>query len=169
MAGRNARGMGNIRKKTKVNKKTGKKYEWWEARYTAGRDPGTGKQVQRTITGKTQREVSQKLAAVVTDMENGTYIAPSKQTVGQWLDTWADTYLGSVKPHTVVAYKTQISNHIKPNIGAVKLEALDTPTIQQMYNKLAKTGQQVPKRNKDGELVRRGGNIVYEAVPLSPK
>lgn len=47
MAGRNARGMGNIRKKTKVDKKTGKKYEWWEARYTAGRDPGTGKQVQR--------------------------------------------------------------------------------------------------------------------------
>lgn len=169
MAGRNARGMGNIRKKTKVNKKTGKKYEWREARYTAGRDPGTGKQVQRTITGKTQREVSQKLAAVVTDMENGTYIAPSKQTVGQWLDTWADTYLGGVKPHTVVAYKTQISNHIKPNIGAVKLEALDTPTIQQMYNKLAKTGQQVPKRNKDGELVRRGGKIVLEAAPLSPK
>lgn len=169
MAGRNARGMGNIRKKTKVNKKTGKKYEWWEARYTAGRDPGTGKQVQRTITGKTQREVSQKLAAVVTDMENGTYIAPSKQTVGQWLDTWADTYLGGVKPHTVVAYKTQISNHIKPNIGAVKLEALDTPTIQQMYNKLARTGQQVPKRNKDGELVRRGGKIVLEAAPLSPK
>lgn len=169
MAGRNARGMGNIRKKTKVNKKTGKKYEWWVARYTAGRDPGTGKQVQRTITGKTQREVSQKLAAVVTDMENGTYIAPSKQTVGQWLDTWADTYLGGVKPHTVVAYKTQISKHIKPNIGAVKLEALDTPTIQQMYNKLAKTGQQVPKRNKDGELVRRGGKIVLEAAPLSPK
>lgn len=169
MAGRNARGMGNIRKKTKVNKKTGKKYEWWEARYTAGRDPGTGKQVQRTITGKTQREVSQKLAAVVTDMENGTYIAPSKQTVGQWLDTWADTYLGGVKPHTVVAYKTQISKHIKPNIGAVKLEALDTPTIQQMYNKLARTGQQVPKRNKDGELVRRGGKIVLEAAPLSPK
>ena len=91
MAGRNARGMGNIRKKSKVDKKTGKKYEWWEARYTAGRDPGTGKQVQRTITGKTQREVSQKLASVVTSIDSGTYIAPSKQTVGQWMVTWADT------------------------------------------------------------------------------
>ena len=137
MAGRNARGMGNIRKKSKVDKKTGKKYEWWEARYTAGRDPGTGKQVQRTITGKTQREVSQKLAAVVTSIDSGTYIAPSKQTVGQWMDTWADTYLGGVKPHTVVSYKTQIANHIKPAIGA--------------------------------EIVRRGGRIVYEAAPLSPK
>ena len=169
MAGRNARGMGNIRKKTKVDKKTSKKYEWWEARYTVGRDPGTGKQVQRTITGKTQREVSQKLAAVVTSIDSGTYIAPSKQTVGQWMDTWADTYLGGVKPHTVVSYKTQIANHIKPAIGAVRLEALDTPTIQQFYNQLAKTGQQVPKRNQAGEIVKRGGRIVYEAAPLSPK
>ena len=79
MAGRNARGMGNIRKKSKVDKKTGKKYEWWEARYTAGRDPGTGKQVQRTITGKTHREVSQKLAAVVTSIDSGTYIDPNKR------------------------------------------------------------------------------------------
>ena len=83
MAGRNAHGMGNIRKKAKVDKKAGKKYEWWEARYTAGRDPGTGKQRQRTITGKTQKEVAQKLAAVLASIDNGTYIAPSKQTVGQ--------------------------------------------------------------------------------------
>lgn len=169
MAGRNARGMGNIRKKAKVDKKTGKKYEWWEARYTAGYDPGTGKQVQRTITGKTQKEVAQKLAAVVTAIGSGTYIAPSKQTVGQWLDTWADTYLTGVKPHTVVSYRMQIANHIKPAIGAVKLEALDTPTIQQFYNQLGKTGQKVPKRDKNGELIRRGGALVYEAVPLSPK
>lgn len=169
MAGRNAHGMGNIRKKAKVDKKTGKKYEWWEARYTAGRDPGTGKQRQRTITGKTQKEVAQKLAAVLASIDSGTYIAPSKQTVGQWLDTWAETYLGGVKPHTVVSYKAQIANHIKPAIGAVRLEALDTPTIQQFYNQLAKTGQRIPKRGKSGEIIKRDGRTVYENVPLSPK
>lgn len=169
MAGRNAHGMGNIRKKAKVDKKTGKKYEWWEARYTAGRDPGTGKQRQRTITGKTQKEVAQKLAAVLASIDNGTYIAPSKQTVGQWMDTWAETYLGGVKPHTVVSYKAQIANHIKPAIGAVRLETLDTPTIQQFYNQLAKTGQRVPKRSKSGEIIKRDGRTVYEEAPLSPK
>ena len=169
MAGRNAHGMGNIRKKAKVDKKTGKKYEWWEARYTAGRGPGTGKQRQRTITGKTQKEVAQKLAAVLASIDSGTYIAPSKQTVGQWLDTWAETYLGGVKPHTVVSYKAQIANHIKPAIGAVRLEALDTPTIQQFYNQLAKTGQRIPKRGKSGEIIKRDGRTVYENVPLSPK
>ena len=59
MAGRSARGTGTIRKKTVT--RNGKKYEYWEARYTAGVDPGTGKQIQRSITGKTQKEVSQKL------------------------------------------------------------------------------------------------------------
>lgn len=135
MAKRAAKGSGTIRKKTDT--RSGKKYEWWEARYTAGVDPGTGKQIQRTITGKTQKEVAQKLKEITLAVDTGTYIAPSKQTVGQWLDSWADTYLGGVKPFTVVSYKGQINNHIKPAIGAVRLEALDTATVQRLYNDLA--------------------------------
>ena len=171
MAGRNARGMGNIRKKTKVDKKTGKKYEWWEARYTAGRDPGTGKQVQRTITGKTQREVSQKLAAVVTSIDSGTYIAPSKQTVGQWMDTWADTYLGGVKPHTVVSYKTQIANHIKPAIGAVRLEALDTPPpFSSFITSLPRPASRCRSGTRRGKLSGTAGALCtrLRPCPLRP-
>ena len=41
--------------------KNGKTYTYWQARYTEGFDPGTGKQIQRSITGKTQKEVAQKL------------------------------------------------------------------------------------------------------------
>ena len=36
-------GMGTIRKVTKTQK--GKKYTYYEARYTEGFDPGTGKQI----------------------------------------------------------------------------------------------------------------------------
>ena len=36
----------------------------WEARYTLGIDPGTGKQIQKSVYGKTQREVRQKLTAI---------------------------------------------------------------------------------------------------------
>lgn len=59
--GRAANGNGTIRKKTIIRK--GKEYTYWEARYTEGYDPGTGKQIQRSITGKTQKEVAQKLKA----------------------------------------------------------------------------------------------------------
>lgn len=167
MAKRATKGSGTIRKK--IITRNGKKYEWWEARYTIGSDPGTGKQVQKTITGKTQKEVAQKLKAATLAIDTGTYIAPSKQTVGQWLDTWADTYLGNVKPFTAVSYKGQIKNHINPAIGAVRLESLNTATIQRFYNNLAKTGKKVPKKDTDGGIERSGGKIAYEYIPLSAK
>ena len=56
MAKKSAAGSGSIRKRT-LNKNA-KQYTYWEARYSAGYDPGTGKQIQRTITGKTQKEVA---------------------------------------------------------------------------------------------------------------
>ena len=51
-----AAGCGNIRKK--IIRRGGKEYEYWEARYTVGFDPGTGKQVQKSVSGKTQKEVA---------------------------------------------------------------------------------------------------------------
>ena len=132
MAKKSAAGSGSIRKRT-LNK-NGKRYTYWEARYSAGYDPGTGKQIQRTITGKTQKEVSQKLKAATTAIDEGTYIAPSKLTVGEWLDVWAAEYLGGVKPATVCSYKAVIKNHLKPNLGALRLDTLASHTIQNFYN-----------------------------------
>lgn len=134
MARRAAAGSGTIRKKTQI--KNGKEYTWWEARYTTGYDPGTGKQIQKTITAKTQKEVSQKLKAATAAIDEGTYVAPSKMTVSQWLDTWAEEYLGGVKPLTVSSYKTTIKTHLKPGLGAIKLEALAAHHIQKLYNAL---------------------------------
>ena len=56
---KSASGMGTIRKITKTTK--GKEYTYYEARYTEGFDPGTGKQIQKSISGKTQKEVAQKM------------------------------------------------------------------------------------------------------------
>ena len=48
---KNANGAGTIRKKTVT--RAGKQYTYWEARYTAGTDPGTGKPIRRSISGRT--------------------------------------------------------------------------------------------------------------------
>lgn len=138
MARKAAAGTGNIRKKTKtVN---GKLYTWWEARYTAGYDPGTGKQIQRSISGKTQKEVAKKLKEVTAALDAGTYIPPNKMALGEWLDLWQKNYLGSVKPSTVSSYQATIRNHIKPGIGAIKLEDLTAHDIQEFYNSRTDAG-----------------------------
>lgn len=125
---RGAQGGGSIRQR-----KDGR----WEARYTVGRDPGTGKQIQRSVYGATQQEVRKKLAQVTTAIDSGTYKEPCKMALGQWLDIWTADYLGGVKPSTAFLYKEQIRLYIKPALGAVKLEALNTHTVQGFYNSLS--------------------------------
>ena len=151
MSNKAAAGSGSIRKKTIT--KNGKEHTYWEARYTLGRDPGAGKQVQKTITGKTQKEVSQKLKSVTVSIDNGTYMEPSKMTVGEWLDIWADEYLCNVKPRTVDSYLTTINHRIKPGLGATRLDQLTPHTIQAFYNSLGedidKKGALCPKSVKN--------------------
>ena len=148
---RAAAGCGTIRKK--VVQRGGKEYVYWEARYSNGFDPGTGKQIQKSISGKTQKEVAQKLKAVTAAIDEGTYITPCKMTVGQWLDIWTAEYLGAIKPRTVNHYQGVVNYRIKPGLGAVKLDALNPHTIQSYYNSLAKEGL-APKtiRNLHGIL-----------------
>lgn len=134
MAKKGAKGGGNIRKKTVT--RGGKEYTYWESRITIGRDPGTGKQIQKSFTGKTQKEVREKLQAAAVDLTQGTYSTPSKMTVGQWLDIWQKEYLGGVKSTTVQTYRCHIKNHIRPGLGAVRLSELHPHMVQEFINGL---------------------------------
>jgi hypothetical protein len=128
MAKRNAQGAGSIRQHS-----DGK----WEARYTTGRDPGTGKQIQKSVYGKTQADVRKKLALATVALDEGIYVEPSRLTVGAWLDTWLDEYISnSVKSSTLHNYRKCCKTYLKPNLAAIKLSALNAPTIQKMINAL---------------------------------
>ena len=153
---KNASGAGTIRKKTVT--RNGKEYVYWEARYTVGFDTGTGKQKQKSITGKTQKEVAQKLRQVTVDIDTSTYVEPSKMRLSEWLDIWKDTYLGGVKPRTIEIYDSVIRVHIKPALGAVRLEALNTPLIQGFYNDCLK------KSNLSAKSVRNVHCVMHKAL-----
>lgn len=131
---KSATGTGSIRKVTK--KRNGTTYTYWEARYTEGYDPNTGKQIQRSVSGKTQKEVAQKLKAATAAIDAGTYTAPCKMTLGDWLDIWFSEYLGGIKPLTVANYEIQINKHLKPGLGTIRLDNLNPYTIQRFYNGL---------------------------------
>ena len=146
MARKSAKGSGTIRKKTVT--RNGKPYTYWEARITTGRDPGTGKQIQRSITGKTQKEVREKMQAAAVEINQGSYTTPQRMTVGQWLDIWQRDYLGSVKPKTVQNYSQCVRNYIRPAMGAIKLDALNAHTVQRFINSLTDPHGLAPKTVK---------------------
>ena len=128
-ATKNAKGGGTIRKRSDGR---------WEARYTLGIDPKTGKQIQKSVYGKTQKEVRQKLTAITAEIDDGTYIPPDKTTVEQWLNIWLKEYMGDKKYGTVRNYKNVCKYHIIPYIGQYRLSELKPYTIQALYNRLGR-------------------------------
>lgn len=167
MAKKQPNGNGSIRKTTRVI--GGKTYTYWEGRYTDGYDLGTGKQRQKSIYGKTQKEVQQKLKQITMEIDSGKYVEPSKIALSTWLDTWMSEYTGDKKYLTVKNYRHSIETHIKPKLGAVKLKDLTPPMIQSFYNELARSGKLVAEREKDGKLKKEDGKTVFKHCPLNPK
>lgn len=139
----------------------------WEARFTVGRDPGTGKQIQRSVYGSTQKEVRQKLAQAVAEVDNGTYQAPSKMTVGQWLDIWQKDYLGGVKPFTAQGYEKNVRVYIKPALGAIKLDALNAHTVQKFINDMGKPHEDKPPLSP--KTVRNAHGVLHKALQQAVK
>lgn len=159
---RAAQGTGTIRKKIVI--RNGKPYEFWEARYTAGRDTGTGKQIQRSISGKTQKEVAQKLKAILRDLDTGLYTEQSKMTVGQWLDTWLKEYAApSLKTLSLSTYESRIRTHIKPALGKLKLSELNATHIQTLYNNLTRREGLSPK------TIKNVHGILHKAISQAVK
>ena len=124
---KNAQGAGTIRKRSDGR---------WEARFTTGFDPATGKQVQKSIYGKTQKEVREKLTELTMEVDTGTYIEPSKMTLEQWMTIWLDEYMFDKKWSTVKHYKTQANTSIILALGRYPLSQLDPHLIQTFYNSL---------------------------------
>ena len=126
--GKRASGEGSIRQR-----KDGR----WEARYSCGYDPKTGKPIRKSVYGLTQKEVREKLTSIAKSIDDNTYIAPKTITVGDWLELWLKEYVQvSVKPLTFKSYEVVVRVHIKPAIGSIKLQALKAPQIQAFYNSL---------------------------------
>lgn len=133
MAKRRANGEGNIRKRSDGR---------WEGRYTAGRDPETGKTVYKNVLGKTQAEVKAKLKQAIQENTEVDTLKAAQYTVGQWMDIWFENYAKiKVRPTSHQTYRGYIDNHIKPNIGKIQLGKLTTLELQKLYKKLLSKGR----------------------------
>lgn len=133
MAKRRANGEGSIRKR-----KDGR----WEGRYTAGRDPETGKPIYRNVLGRTQAETKTKLKRAIQESTEVDTVRAEQYTVGQWMDVWFENYAKiKVRPSSHQTYKGYIENHIKPNIGKAPLNKLSSLQLQELYKKLLSRGR----------------------------
>ena len=165
MAKKRANGEGNIRKR-----KDGR----WEGRFTVGHDPITGKQIIKSVLGKTQAEVKEKLKKALAESGQVDFTKSGKYTVGIWMDEWFENVAKiKVRASSHQTYKGYIDNHIKPNIGNIPIEKLTTMDLQKFYRKLLTKGRIERVESKDqpkglsAKTVRNINQVISSAMDLA--
>ncbi len=127
--GRRGNGEGSIRKR-----KDGR----WEGRYTVQTADGAK---QKTVYGKTRKEVSEKLVAAMASRNRGIVVDDKNLKVGEYLDNWLkDAVRGTVKESTFSRDEYLVNNHIKPALGRIKLKNLNAMRLQGLYRDLLDSG-----------------------------
>ena len=124
---KNAKGAGTIRKRPDGR---------WEGRYSTGFDPKTGKQIQKSVYGSSQKEVRQKLSKITSEIDEGIYTDPCNMKLSTWLDIWLKEYTGNLKASTLSIYDSHVRTHLKPNLGQIRLSKLAPHMVQHLYNEL---------------------------------
>ena len=118
MAKKRANGEGNIRKR-----KDGR----WEGRYSAGYDSKTGKRIVKSVLGRTQAEVKEKLKTAIEETKGLDVSRSEEYTVATWLRTWHELY---AKPNIRVAtadrYQLMIETYTIPHPSHRRHQAKET-------------------------------------------
>ena len=123
---------GSIRKRDTAEGKT------WQITIELPKDPITGKRIRKykTVEG-TKKEAERAMHEYIRELEKGYYVTDSKITINEWIDTWLDVYITpNVSPTTLSRYQGMIKRYIKPIIGSMQVQNLNTLAVQAWVNGL---------------------------------
>jgi integrase len=154
------------REGTIVRQKDGR----WVAAMTVGRHPETGKLTRTWFYCRTRQEVADRLAAASSDLDRGTFVAPRKLTVGQWLTTWLQGYKRPwVSAVTFDSYEMLVRRHLIPTLGHIPLKDLRPEHVQQLYNEKLKAGRTDGRGGLSVQAVRYLHAVLHGALQQALK
>lgn len=120
---RRTRGAGSVRLKREP--------DVWEVRASARGDDGRPVQVSRTFTG-TKAGAERRLRDLLTEVDKGHH-RQRRKTVGDLFQRWFDLVSPDRSPATVRRYRSNMTNHILPALGAMPLERLGPAELDELY------------------------------------
>lgn len=110
----------------------------WYYQVELGRDPETGKRVQKSKGGfKTKKEAEAACADIISKFEKGEYHVPKRMTVEQFLNLWLRDYAKrKMRASSYSIRELLVQKRIVPAIGNIELEKLNPVDINKFYGKL---------------------------------
>jgi len=89
---------------------------------------------RRYVSGKTRREVEEKLTKAKAERDGGLVFDAGDLTLGEYLDRWlSDSVRDAVKQSTFENYEYVVRRHLRPSLGRTKLKVLAPAQVQGLY------------------------------------
>lgn len=102
----------------------------WSYRLDLGVD-SNGKRAQEQVGGfATKKEAQATLNEALTGVQRAAYIAPSRQTLGEFLAIWIEGVRTEVQITALISYRQMVDKYIVPNLGSKRLVELAPNTHQ---------------------------------------
>lgn len=128
-----------------------------------GRD-SKGKRKQKKKRGfKTKKEAQAALTKALHELNTGTYIEPSTQRLGDFLNEWLEIKKTSVAQSSYSTYQNNLKTHILPELGNIPLSNLKPLHIQKFYTKL------LNEKKLNHNTVRKIHTMLVNALELAVK
>jgi integrase len=105
------------------------------------RDSATGRRKRKWHSFAGTKRQAQVECARLSEVKVGTYVEPSKTTLGQFLDRWLDDVRTRVSPKTHERYTQICQKNIAPLLGAIPLAKLRPEQISEAYAKALASGR----------------------------
>jgi len=101
-----------------------------------GRDAATGKYKYQWVTVRgTKKDAERRLAELLHQLDNGTFIRPGKTTLAEYLERWLKDYAWpNLAPRTAEGYESIIHRHLIPSLGSMTLTLLKPEHLQRYYS-----------------------------------
>lgn len=128
---RRTKGLGSIYKR-KDRKK-------WTLEVQIGRKDN-GKPKKKYYSFSTKKEAEAKLIEINYEKEYGLSINPNELTVEEYIDSWLKYKRNKVKPKTFDGYEQVLRLYVKPYIGKINIQELNSEDINEMNQCLRKKG-----------------------------
>lgn len=103
---------------------------------TIGKDRITGERIQKWFSGyDKERDAERAMIEKIKEINDGTYIEETDETVEQFMTRWLENKKNQVRPGTFKAYSWLIKTHLIPHLGKLEIFELKPRHLSDLYNK----------------------------------
>jgi integrase len=151
---------GHIRKRGKNS---------YSIKISLGKDAATGKYKSQWVSVKgTKKDAEKHLAELLHQLDNGTFIRPSKTTLGEYLEKWLRDYvLPNLAPRTAEGYESIVRCHLVPALGKIPLTQLKPEHLQTYYSEKLSGGRYDGKGALATTTVSHHHTCIHRALKMA--